>query len=75
MSTNTLVAAGAVVVGVLFLVLTGVYWTYAAGSLPTFLPGYAPGSTHVHFKHGLGSLIVALGLFAFAWFKSGHKSS
>jgi hypothetical protein len=75
MQNNVMIAASAAVVGLVFLVLAGVYWTHAAGSLPSFLPGYAAGSTHMHFKHGLGSLILALGLFAFAWFQSGRKSS
>ena len=75
MPNNTSIAVGAIVVGVGFLLLAGIYWTHTAGSLPGFLPGFEGGSTHVHFKHGLGSLIVALGLFAFAWFKSGRKAS
>ncbi len=75
MRSNMTVAIIAVIAGVIFLLLTGVYWTHAAGALPSFLPGHEAGSTHVHFKHGLGSLILALGLFAFAWFQSGRKSS
>jgi hypothetical protein len=46
-----------------------------AGSLPTYAPGFEPGSTHIHFKHGLGTLILALALFALAWFKSGPKKT
>lgn len=75
MSNKIIVAVGAAIIGVVFLVLAGIYWTHAAGALPSFLPGYVAGSPHVHFKHGLGSLILALGLFAFAWFQSGRKSS
>lgn len=75
MQNNTLIAAGAAVIGVLLLVLAGVYWTHAAGALPSFLPGYEAGSTHTHFKHGLGLLIIALALFAFAWFRTGRRSS
>ena len=75
MQNNVVITAGAAVVGLVFLVLAGVYWTHSAGSLPAFLPGHVAGDAHVHFKHGLGSLILALGLFAFAWFNSGRKSS
>ncbi len=57
------------VLGVVFLVLAAVYWLTPAGSLPAFLPGYDAGSAHVHSRHALGSLIVALALFAFAWFQ------
>jgi hypothetical protein len=54
--------------GVVFLALAAVYCVVPAGSLPSFLPGFEAGSTHVHLKHALGSLIVALVLFAVAWF-------
>jgi len=53
--------------GVVFLALAAVYWLTPAGSLPSFLPGFEPGAQNVHVKHALGSLIVALILFAFAW--------
>ena len=55
--------------GLVFLVLAAVYWLTPAGSLPAFLPGFEAGSAHVHVTHALGSLIVALVLFAFAWFQ------
>ena len=64
-----------VLLGVVFVILALVYWFTPAGSLPTYLPGYIAGSTLIHFKHGLASLILALAVFAFAWFKSGEKSS
>lgn len=66
---------GAIILGVGLLVLTAVYWLEPAGSLPAYLPGFEAGSTRVHFKHGLGTLILALALFAFAWFQSGPKKS
>ena len=59
--------------GLVFLALAAVYWLVPAGSLPTFLPGYEAGGDAVHFKHGLASLILALALFAFAWFQSGPE--
>ena len=61
--------------GVVFLVLAAVYWLTPAGSLPAFLPGFKAGSAHVHFRHALGSLILALGLFVFAWFQSAPRKS
>jgi hypothetical protein len=63
------------VLGVVFVALATFYWLTPAGSLPTFFPGYDAGSAHVHFKHGLASLILALGLFAFAWFQSAPGKS
>ena len=55
--------------GVVFLALAALYWLTPAGSLPSFLPGFEAGSVHVHSRHALGSLVVALALFAFAWFQ------
>jgi hypothetical protein len=56
--------------GVVFLALAAMYWLTPAGGLPSFFPGFESGSAHVHFKHGLASLVLALGLFALAWFQS-----
>jgi hypothetical protein len=61
----------AVALGVILLVVAGIYWIDDAGSLPSFFPGHEAGSTHVHFKHGLAAAIVALGCFVFAWFQTG----
>jgi hypothetical protein len=61
------------VLGVVFMILAWVYWSTPANALPTYLPGYDAGMITVHFKHGLGALVVALGLFVFAWFESGKK--
>jgi hypothetical protein len=61
----------AVALGILFLVIAGIYWIDDAGSLPPFFPGHVDGSTHVHFKHGLAAAIVAVCCFVFAWFQTG----
>ena len=63
----------AVILGIVFLALTAVYLLTPAGSLPSYFPGFARGSTHVHFKHGLGAVVLALAFFAFAWFQTGPK--
>jgi len=65
----------AVILGILFVILGIVYWMVPAGSLPGFLPGFEAGSAAIHFKHGLGSVIVGLALFAFAWFQSGPRQN
>jgi hypothetical protein len=62
----------AIALGVILLVVAGIYWIDDAGSLPSFFPGHEAGSTHVHFKHGLASAIVGLGCFVFAWFQTGE---
>jgi hypothetical protein len=64
----------AIVLGVLFLALAGLYWIDSAGSLPSFVPGHEAGSTHHHFKHGLAAAIVGIGCLVFAWFQTGPSS-
>ena len=66
---NTTLLWGAVVVGLACLALAGMYWFVPAGSLPTFAPGFVEGSTHVHVKHGVIFLILALVLLGFAYTK------
>ncbi|MDB4991908.1 MAG: hypothetical protein JWL75_153 [Parcubacteria group bacterium] len=70
MNTKTFVW-GSVVLGLIFIVIAIYYWITPAGMLASFVPGFETGVTTVHFKHGLASLILGLGLFVFAWFKSG----
>jgi hypothetical protein len=53
--------------GVLFLAVTAMYWFIPASSLPSFFPGFEPGIDHIHVKHAIVSLIIALALLAFAW--------
>ena len=64
----------AVILGVVLIVVSIVYFAEPAKSLPSFFPGHQAGSTHHHTKHGIAALVVALGLFAFAWFASGPKA-
>jgi hypothetical protein len=65
---KTVVVAVAVLVGIIFVALAALYWLTPAGELPAFVPGFVPGSTKPHFNHGLGSLIIGLAAFVFAWF-------
>jgi hypothetical protein len=59
------------IIGLVFVAIALVYWLTPAGGLPTFLPGFEAGSDHVHLTHALGSLVIALALFAIAlvWFQ------
>lgn len=66
---NKPLVLAAVILGVVFLLLACVYWFVPAGLLPTFMPGFAEGSTQVHVKHGLIALVLALVLLGFAWVK------
>lgn len=71
---KTIFLAGLVVIGILFLVAAYIYFTTQANLLPSFFPGHEVGLTKVHFKHGLGALILAAGCFILAWFQSAKKS-
>jgi uncharacterized membrane protein HdeD (DUF308 family) len=63
----------AIVVGVLLIVLSIVYFVEPAKSLPGFLPGHEAGSTHHHVKHGIAALFVGLACLVYAWFQTGKK--
>ncbi|HYB08273.1 MAG TPA: hypothetical protein VEJ16_01225 [Alphaproteobacteria bacterium] len=43
------------------------YYTTQAGSLPTFMPGYSAGSSHIHTTHALAAAIAAIVLFLIGW--------
>lgn len=64
-----------VILGIVFLAISIVYFSTPAKALPSFFPGYdAHLSTH-HYKHGIGSLLLGIACFVFAWFQSGKKKS
>lgn len=68
-------AIPAVVLGIVLLVVAVVYFVTPEHSLPSFFPGHASASSaeanHHHTKHGIAAIVVALALFAFAWFATG----
>ena len=66
---------GAVIVGILFIAVSAVYFTTPVDKLPHFFLGYDHTITRIHFKHAIGTLLLGLGALAFAWFQSGKKSS
>lgn len=61
--------------GLVDLVLAVVYFVTPSGSLPSFLPGFEPGGTHIHVTHGIGALVVGILLLAVAWFARGGKEA
>jgi Na+/H+ antiporter NhaD/arsenite permease-like protein len=68
----------AVVVGVVLIVVAVIYFVEPEHSLPSFFPGHSSASAaeanHHHTKHGIAALVVALALFAFAWFQTGPRT-
>jgi hypothetical protein len=53
--------------GLLFLFVAAMYSLVPAGDLPSFFPGFEADSAQFHVKHAIGSLVIALVLFAFSW--------
>jgi Na+/H+ antiporter NhaD/arsenite permease-like protein len=68
----------AVVLGIVLIVVAVIYFVQPEHSLPSFFPGHASATSvernHHHTKHGIAALVVALALFAFAWFQTGPKA-
>ena len=58
----------AYILAVISVVVAVMYFAMQAGSLPTFMPGYEAGSTHIHMKHAIGAVVVAVVLFVIGWF-------
>ena len=57
-----------VLLALAFAVVAVVYFFVPTGSLPSFFPGFEPGSTRLHVKHGVAALAVAIVLLGIAWF-------
>lgn len=71
---NKVIVFASILIGVVLLGLSIVYFALPAHSLPNFIPGYDATLARHHFTHGIASLLLGLGAFAFAWFSSGKKS-
>lgn len=65
----------AIILGLLFLFLAGIYIVHAANTLPSFIPGYDPHLTRHHYTHAAAAAGLGFVCFAFAWFTSGKKKS
>ena len=64
----------AMILGAAFILLALMYCLTPANGLPSLVPGYDPAVTKVHYKHGVGALIVGLGFLAFAWVSRQRRS-
>jgi amino acid permease len=68
-------------VAVVFVIMSIVYFTQTAANLPSFFPGHQAGSTHHHVKHGIAMLALAVVAVIGAWFttapatRSGGRTS
>jgi hypothetical protein len=50
--------------GVVLLVIAGVYFLMPADQLPGFFPGHEAGVTRMHYKHGIVAAVAGLVLAA-----------
>jgi hypothetical protein len=64
------VKAAAIVLGFVCAIVAVIYFVLPAGSLPAFVPGFEPGATRVHVKHGIAAAVVAAVFLAYAWWAS-----
>jgi hypothetical protein len=69
----------AVILGIVLIVVSVIYFAEPAHSLPSFFPGHVSATDaeagHHHTKHAIAALVVALAAFAFAWFQTGPKTA
>jgi len=72
---NKILIVVSVIVGFLLIGLAILYFVTPASHLPHFIPGYTANLTRHHFTHGIASLFLGLGSFAFAWFSSAKWNS
>ena len=45
---------------IICVIVAVLYFMMPGGSLPTFLPGYVAGSTHIHRMHAVAAVTAAL---------------
>jgi hypothetical protein len=65
--------AVAYILGLICLIVAGMYYFTQAGNLPHWMPGYSEGSTHIHHLHADAALVAAVVLFGIGWF-SGRRA-
>jgi hypothetical protein len=61
----------AVILGIVLLVVAGIYLADTASALPSFFPGHQAGSAHHHVKHGIAAGLLGIACLVFAWFQTG----
>jgi uncharacterized membrane-anchored protein YitT (DUF2179 family) len=65
----------AIVLGLILVGASIVYFIEPARFLPSFFPGYDRSLMSHHYKHGIGAFVLGIACFIFAWFQSGKKKS
>ena len=60
--------AVAYLLGIILIVIAGIYLAVPADSLPSFFPGHEAGLPRVRLKHGIASGAVGVILLLIGWF-------
>ena len=58
--------------GIILIVVAGIYFVTPADTLPSFFPGHAAGVMHTHVKHGIVAGVAGIVLLAVGW-RMGRK--
>jgi hypothetical protein len=58
----------AYLLAIICIIAAVMYFVMPADHLPTFMPGYEAGSTHIHRKHAAVAIVAAVVLFVIGWF-------
>ncbi len=60
--------AVAYLLGIVLIIIAGIYLAVPADSLPSFFPGHEAGLARVRLKHGIASGAVGVILLLIGWF-------
>jgi hypothetical protein len=60
--------AVAYLLGIVLIIIAGIYLAVPADSLPSFFPGHEAGLARVRLKHGIASGAVGVVLLLIGWF-------
>ena len=58
----------AYILGIVLIIIAGIYLAVPADSLPSFFPGHEAGLARVRLKHGIASGAVGVVLLLIGWF-------
>ena len=63
-----------VLLGVVALIVAGMYFALTADALPAFFPGHQSGSAHHHTTHGIAALVLTVVALLGAWMTAGNRT-
>jgi hypothetical protein len=58
----------AYLLAIICVIAAVMYFVMPAGQLPTFMPGYIAGSSHIHTTHAIAAAVAAVILLVIGWF-------